>query len=70
MTSQTIQTLLAPPNTEESHLQTLLLLNSRFKSLDELDELDISVEDSLGRRDYFGSQVRSHTTLRDPVRTH
>lgn len=70
MTSQQIQTLLAPPNTEESYLQTQLLLNSRFKSLDDLDELDTSVEDSLGHRDYLGSQVRFHTIVEGTFRTH
>jgi hypothetical protein len=66
MTSQQIQTLLAPPNTEESYQQTLLFLNSRFKSLDELNELDTSVEDSLQRQDDLSSQVRSHPLLIGP----
>ena len=60
MISQQVQTLLAAPNAEESHLRTLSLLNSRFKSLDELDALDASVDYSLRVRDDVGSQVRSH----------
>jgi hypothetical protein len=57
---QQIQNLLASPNTGESYLQTLSLLNWRFRSLDELNELDTSVKDSGRRKDDLTSQVRSH----------
>jgi hypothetical protein len=60
MISQQIQMVLAPPNVEDARQWTLLLLNSRFKSLDELEGLDLSIEDSRRRREEFCSQVRSH----------
>jgi hypothetical protein len=40
MTSQQILTLLAPPNTEASDAKAESFLNSQFKSLNDLSELE------------------------------
>lgn len=58
MTSQHIRTLLTPPNVDASHANTLTLLNAQFKSLDDLDDLDPSVEQALEHRHNLTSQVR------------
>lgn len=59
MTSQLIQTLLEPPSIESAQQKTLLLLNSRFQSLQDLDDLDI-FERALTLRDDLKSQVRPY----------
>lgn len=57
-TSQHIQTLLAPPDADASFQSTMTLLNTQFKSFDQLGELDASVKRAFKHRDDFNSQVR------------
>jgi hypothetical protein len=58
MTSQQIQTLLARPNIEEAHQQTVILLNSRFQSLDDLEGLDSLVSEAERHNDELQARVR------------
>jgi hypothetical protein len=58
MTSQLIQTLLEPPSTKSSEQKALLLLNSRFRSLQDLNDLDFTTKQSLTLRDDLDSKVR------------
>jgi hypothetical protein len=64
MTSQLIQTLLEPPSAESSQQKTLLLLNSRFRSLKDLSDLDGAAEQALTLRDNLNSQVRNEFRTR------
>jgi hypothetical protein len=58
MTSQQIQTLLAPPNIEEARQKTVFLLNSRFQSLDDLEDLDSLVSEAKRHNDELQARVR------------
>lgn len=60
MTSQQIRTLLAPQSAEVAYSETLALLNSQYKLLDQLSGLDTAVQQSLRHRDDLNSQVRFH----------
>ena len=60
MSSQQIQTLLAPPNNEEAHRRTVTLLNSRSRSLNDLDDLESLVLEAKRRNDELGANVRPY----------
>jgi len=59
MTSQQIQTLLAPPNTEEARQKTLTFLNSQFQSLDNIDDIGLLVSEAEQHHDALQVDVRS-----------
>ena len=58
MISQQIQTLLAPPNLEESCQKTTNFLNSGFQSMDDLDELESLVLKAKAHNDELRANVR------------
>jgi hypothetical protein len=58
MTSQQIRTLLASPNVEDVQSNVLLLLNTKFKSVDDLDGLDSALTDARSDKDVLASEVR------------
>lgn len=60
MSSQQIQTLLAPPNGKEADQKTVTFLNSRFQSLDELDDIELVVSEARQRNDELQVNVRSY----------
>ncbi|KAF8058265.1 TIP-1 family-domain-containing protein [Lyophyllum atratum] len=57
MTSQQIRTLLAPPNVQDANQKTVTLLNARFQTLDDLDELESLVLDAQERNDDLQSKL-------------
>ncbi|GLB36487.1 putative RINT-1 / TIP-1 family protein [Lyophyllum shimeji] len=57
MTSQQIQALLAPPNVPDANLKVVNLLNSRFQTVDDLDELEALVLDAQQRDDELQSNL-------------
>jgi hypothetical protein len=59
MSSQQIQTLLAPPNNEEARQRTVIFLNSRFQSLDDLDDLKSLVLEAKRHNDELQANVRT-----------
>lgn len=60
MTSQQVRTLLEPPNAEESNVKTISFLNSRFESLNDLNELESLVLLAQQRNDELQTNVRSY----------
>lgn len=58
MSSQQIQTLLAPPNTQSSNRKSLAILDEQCMSLDDLDRLDVLVQQTLETSNTLSSQVR------------
>jgi RAD50-interacting protein 1 len=58
MSSQQIKRLLAPPNHEEARQKTVIFLNSRFQSLDDLDDLESLVLKAKRLNDKLQANVR------------
>jgi hypothetical protein len=66
MTSQQIQALLAPPDVEESNRKALLFLNSQFRSLEDLDELETATVQAQHHSEHLKSKVRLSYAFGDP----
>ncbi|KAG5648249.1 hypothetical protein DXG03_006207 [Asterophora parasitica] len=67
MISTQIQTLLAPPNLKDSHQKTVILLNSRYQTFDDLDELESLVLDAQRRNDELQSKLVSSQSKIDAL---
>lgn len=59
MSSQQIQTLLAPPDIQESHQKAVILLNSQFHSIEDLDALEPAISQAQEHDDELRSKVRT-----------
>ncbi|THU91630.1 RINT-1 family protein [Dendrothele bispora CBS 962.96] len=62
MTSQQIIDLLAPPSTKDANQDTVLFLNSKFHSLEDLDGLETLLQDAERRDNELASQFSSSET--------
>ena len=63
MASSEIQDLLAPPSSESAVQKTVNLLDSRFTSLDQLDELESAVLQAQNRCDDLQEKVCTTVVL-------
>jgi len=67
MTSQQIQTLRAHPDVEASNQKAVLFLNSQFRSLEDLDELETVTLQAQQRSDDLKAKVRPSMHLVIPT---
>jgi len=58
MSSTAIEALIQPPSIQSSQDKALRLLDSRFPSLGETDDLEAVVEQTLASREKLKAQVR------------